>query len=47
MLEILNSIMKMSNDKHSTLMYFLDDNIQNKILDEKRCNLPVSIKNLR
>ncbi len=31
MLEILASILKMSNDKHSTLMYFLDDNIQNKI----------------
>jgi hypothetical protein len=27
MLEILSSIMKMSNDKRSTLMYFLDDDI--------------------
>ena len=27
MLEILSSIMKMSNNRRSTLMYFLDDNI--------------------
>ena len=31
MLEILDSIMKISNDKRSTLLYFLDDNTQNKV----------------
>ena len=32
MLEILESIMKMSNDKRSTLLYFLDDNTRNKVI---------------
>ena len=31
MLEILGSIMKMSNDRRSTLLYFLDDDVQYKI----------------
>ena len=31
MLEILGSIMKMSNDQRSTLLYFLDDDVQYKI----------------
>ena len=31
MLEILQSIMKMSNDKRSTLLYFLDDNTRYKV----------------
>jgi hypothetical protein len=31
MLEILQNIMKMSNDKRSTLLFFLDDNTQNKV----------------
>jgi len=31
MLEILGSIMKISNDRRSTLLYFLDDNTRNKV----------------
>ena len=31
MLEILGSIMKMSNDRRITLLYFLDDNTRNKV----------------
>jgi hypothetical protein len=31
MFEILGSIMKMSNDRRSTLLYFLDDDVQYKI----------------
>jgi hypothetical protein len=39
MLEILASILKMSNDRRSTLMYFLDDNIQYKIQKYELINM--------